>query len=212
MNRVTSNGERLDLGSCEALEVVLKSLRFDFINLRAARLEENGASSLLDMILYYESTAHLDLSDNTHHEVPKDSSKAGSVAVWHARTLSALKSNRSLLELHLSNNMLNSYQDAMQLGDLLRYNRTLQTLELSHNAIADAGHAEVEQGAVGHQRLSEGLQPAVPQAVVSHVQHLQAPSSNTISPGDSKGKARYTKQQDGNRKFPRVNHSEQEHN
>ncbi|KAJ3613855.1 hypothetical protein NHX12_020099 [Muraenolepis orangiensis] len=59
-------GERLDLGTCEALEVVLKSLRFDFINLRAARLEENGASSLLDMILYYESTAHLDLSDNSH--------------------------------------------------------------------------------------------------------------------------------------------------
>lgn len=53
--------------------------------------------------------------------------------------VSALKSNRSLLELHLSNNMLNSYQDAMQLGDLLRYNRTLQTLELSHNAIGDAG-------------------------------------------------------------------------
>lgn len=122
-------GERLDHRSCEALEVVLKSLHFDFINLQAAQLEENvsfmsktyfahlhlpvaiqfhiqafpcirleaifflpkklhnipvkfgallslffplcffflfqGASSLLDMILYYESTTHLDISDNS---------------------------------------------------------------------------------------------------------------------------------------------------
>lgn len=34
-------GERLDHSSCEALEVVLKSLHFDFISLQAARLEEN---------------------------------------------------------------------------------------------------------------------------------------------------------------------------
>ncbi|XP_071387234.1 protein phosphatase 1 regulatory subunit 37-like, partial [Centroberyx affinis] len=58
-------GERLDHRSCEALEVILKSLHFDFINLQAAQLEENGASSLLDMILYYESTTHLDISDNS---------------------------------------------------------------------------------------------------------------------------------------------------
>lgn len=34
-------GERLDHSSCEALEVVLKSLHFDFISLQAAQLEEN---------------------------------------------------------------------------------------------------------------------------------------------------------------------------
>ncbi|KAK0131701.1 Protein phosphatase 1 regulatory subunit 37 [Merluccius polli] len=190
MKRLDLGGERLDLGSCEALEVVLKSLRFDFINLRAARLEENGASSLLDMILYYESTAHLDLSDNAHvgtsawralaHLIKqsvclsrldvcnvsmvdyraRSLSKAlqtGHLAVLHLDNtqlsgtplfslVGALKSNRALLELHLSNNMLNSYQDAMQLGDLLRYNRTLQTLELSDNAIADAGLEELCEG------------------------------------------------------------------
>ncbi|KAK5885849.1 hypothetical protein CesoFtcFv8_016945 [Champsocephalus esox] len=58
-------GERLDQRSCEALEAVLKSLHFDFINLQAAQLEENGAASLLDMMLYYESTTHLDISDNS---------------------------------------------------------------------------------------------------------------------------------------------------
>lgn len=51
----------------------------------------------------------------------------------------ALKMNRALQELHLTNNLLNSYQDALQLGDLLRYNTTLQTLEISNNAVADAG-------------------------------------------------------------------------
>lgn len=55
----------------------------------------------------------------------------------------ALKSNKALQELHLTNNLLNSYQDALQLGDLLRYNTTLQTLELSNNAVADAGRAFV---------------------------------------------------------------------
>lgn len=53
--------------------------------------------------------------------------------------VSALKTNKALHQLHLTNNLLNSYQDALQLGDLLRYNNTLQTLDLSCNAIADAG-------------------------------------------------------------------------
>lgn len=51
----------------------------------------------------------------------------------------ALKSNSALQELHLTNNQLNSYQDALQLGDLLRYNTTLGMLELSNNSLADAG-------------------------------------------------------------------------
>lgn len=51
----------------------------------------------------------------------------------------SLKSNKALQELQLTNNLLNSYQDAMQLGDLLHYNTTLLKLELSNNSIADAG-------------------------------------------------------------------------
>ncbi|XP_070698438.1 protein phosphatase 1 regulatory subunit 37 [Pempheris klunzingeri] len=183
-------GERLDHRSCEALEVVLKSLHFDFINLQAAQLEENGASSLLDMILYYESTTHLDISDNggmgtscwkalahlikqsvrlTRLDVcnvpvvdyPAQSlSKAlltSRLTVLHLHNaqlsgmplytlVGALKSNKALQELHLTNNLLNSYQDALQLGDLLRYNTTLQTLELSNNAVADAGLEELCDG------------------------------------------------------------------
>ncbi|XP_039642237.1 protein phosphatase 1 regulatory subunit 37 isoform X2 [Perca fluviatilis] len=183
-------GERLDHRSCEALEVVLKSLHFDFINLQAAQLEENGASSLLDMILYYESTTHLDISDNSSmgtlcwralaHLIKQSvrlsrldvcnvpmvdySAQALSKALLTSRLtvlhlhnaqlsgmplytlVGALKSNKNLQELHLTNNLLNSYQDALHLGDLIRYNTTLQTLELSSNAVADAGLEELCDG------------------------------------------------------------------
>ncbi|XP_052009405.1 protein phosphatase 1 regulatory subunit 37-like [Xyrauchen texanus] len=57
--------ERLDYCSCESLEEILKSVQFDFISLQGAELEENGASSLLDMFLYYESATHLDVSSNS---------------------------------------------------------------------------------------------------------------------------------------------------
>ncbi|KAI9520637.1 hypothetical protein NQZ68_015177 [Dissostichus eleginoides] len=57
----------------------------------------------------------------------------------HQSVMSALKWNRALQQLHLTNNLLNSYQDALHLGDLLRYNTTLHTLELSSNAVADDG-------------------------------------------------------------------------
>ncbi|KAM8915782.1 protein phosphatase 1 regulatory subunit 37 [Spinachia spinachia] len=183
-------GERLDLRSCEALEVVLKSLHFDFINLQAAQLEENGASSLLEMILYYESTAHLDISDNSSMgtwcwralaHLIKQSVRLSRLDVcnvpvvdYPARSLSkalltsrltvlhlhnaklsgmplytlvgALKSNKALKELHLTNNLLNSHPDSLHLGDLLRYNTTLHTLDLGSNVVADAGLEELCDG------------------------------------------------------------------
>uniref|UniRef100_A0A3P9IFH8 Protein phosphatase 1 regulatory subunit 37 n=1 Tax=Oryzias latipes TaxID=8090 RepID=A0A3P9IFH8_ORYLA len=129
--------------------------------------------SLLDMILYYESTTYLDISDNASMgtsawralahlikqsvrlsrldvcnvslvDYPARSlSKAlltSRLSVLHLHngqlsgtplfTLGALKHNRALQELHLTNNLLNSYQDSMQLGDLLRFNTTIHTLEL----------------------------------------------------------------------------------
>lgn len=53
----------------------------------------------------------------------------------------SLKKNIALQELYLCDNELNSFHDAMQLGELLKYNRTLRTLDLSNNAISDLGKA-----------------------------------------------------------------------
>ncbi|XP_019909447.2 protein phosphatase 1 regulatory subunit 37 [Esox lucius] len=180
-------GERLDSHSCEALEVILKSLSFDFINLQAAELEENGVSSLLDMILYYESTTHLDISDNTgmgisgwkalSHLIKQSVClcrldvcnvalqqypvQVLSTALLNSRLtvlrlqsaqlsgrplftlVGALKNNRMLRELYLSNNGLNSEQDSMQIRDLLRYNSIIHYLDLSNNTISDSGLEEI---------------------------------------------------------------------
>ncbi|KAF4102079.1 hypothetical protein G5714_016879 [Onychostoma macrolepis] len=65
INTLKLNSEQLDYCSCESLEEILKSVQFDFISLQGAELEENGASSLLDMFLYYESATHLDVSSNS---------------------------------------------------------------------------------------------------------------------------------------------------
>uniref|UniRef100_A0AAR2J201 Uncharacterized protein n=1 Tax=Pygocentrus nattereri TaxID=42514 RepID=A0AAR2J201_PYGNA len=166
-----------------SLEEILKSVQFNLINLQGAGLEENGASSLLDMILYYESATHLDISSNASLgvsgwqalarllrqsgclwrldacnipmlEYPAQAlSKAllsSRLTVLHLENtclsgkplftlVGALKKNSALQELYLCDNELNSYQDAMQLGELLKYNHTLKALNLSNNTVSDTG-------------------------------------------------------------------------
>ncbi|MFT7801802.1 protein phosphatase 1 regulatory subunit 37-like [Arapaima gigas] len=154
-----------------------------------------GASSLLDMILYYESTAHLDISSNTNigvwgwkslshliwqsgclrrldvsnMPVLEDAARMLSGALLGSRLtvlclensclsgrplftlVGALKKNTSLQELCLASNRLNSFQDSMQLGDLLKHNRCLQCLDLGNNLISDEGLREICEG-LGAQR------------------------------------------------------------
>uniref|UniRef100_A0A4W4HD43 Protein phosphatase 1 regulatory subunit 37 n=1 Tax=Electrophorus electricus TaxID=8005 RepID=A0A4W4HD43_ELEEL len=160
---------------------ILKSVQFNLINLQGAELDENGATSLMDMILYYKSATHLDVSSNTSmgvsgwqalsyllkqclrrldacnislQDYPVQAlSKAlhtSRLTVLHLENtclsgrplftlVGSLKKNTVLQELYLCDNELNSYQDSMQLGLLLKYNRTLQTLDLSNNTISDSG-------------------------------------------------------------------------
>ncbi|XP_061118563.1 protein phosphatase 1 regulatory subunit 37 [Conger conger] len=183
-------GERLDYHACESLEDILKLVQFDFISLRETQLEENGASSLLDMFLYYESAAHLDISSNTNlgisgwqalsrlvqrssclwrldacdMAIPEYPAQALSKALLGSSLavlclensglsgrplftlVNTLKENTSLQELYLANNNLNSFQDAMQLGDLLKYNRCLKSLDMSNNQISDSGLEEICEG------------------------------------------------------------------
>ncbi|XP_047677464.1 protein phosphatase 1 regulatory subunit 37 isoform X2 [Tachysurus fulvidraco] len=183
-------GVRLDYRSCESLEEILKSVRFNLINLQGADLEENGASSLMDMISYYESATHLDVSCNKSMGVSGWQALSRllkqSKTLWRldacnipiqdypAQALSrallssrltelhlentrlsgrplftlvcSLKKNIALQELYLCDNELNSFNDSMQLGELLKHNRTLRTLDLSNNAISDSGLEELCDG------------------------------------------------------------------
>ncbi|XP_028294431.1 protein phosphatase 1 regulatory subunit 37 [Gouania willdenowi] len=143
-------GERLDHRSCEALEVVLKSLHFDFISLHAAQLEENGASSLLDMILYYESTAHLDISDNSSmgtlgwralaHLIKQSVGLTRldlcnmALLDYPAQALSKALLTSRLSVLHLNNAQL-SGRPLYTLVGALKTNRALKELQLANNSL-----------------------------------------------------------------------------
>ncbi|KAM9048619.1 protein phosphatase 1 regulatory subunit 37 isoform 2-T2 [Megaptera novaeangliae] len=150
-----------------------------------------GASALFDMIEYYESATHLNISFNKHigtrgwqaaaHMMRKTSclqyldarntplldhaapfvARAlrirSSLAVLHLENASlsgrplmllatALKMNMTLRELYLADNKLNGLQDSAQLGNLLKFNCSLQILDLRNNHVLDSGLAYICEG------------------------------------------------------------------
>lgn len=66
INCLDLKGEKLDYKTCEALEEVFKRLQFKVVDLEQTNLDEDGASALFDMIEYYESATHLNISFNKH--------------------------------------------------------------------------------------------------------------------------------------------------
>lgn len=184
-------GEKLDYKACEALEEVFKRLQFKVVDLEQTNLDEDGASALFDMIEYYESATHLNISFNKHigtrgwqaaaHMMRKTSclqyldarntplldhsapfvARAlrirSSLAVLHLENASlsgrplvllatALKMNMNLRELYLADNKLNGLQDSAQLGNLLKFNCSLQILDLRNNHVLDSGLAYICEG------------------------------------------------------------------
>uniref|UniRef100_A0A8C5KQ14 Protein phosphatase 1 regulatory subunit 37 n=1 Tax=Jaculus jaculus TaxID=51337 RepID=A0A8C5KQ14_JACJA len=184
-------GEKLDYKTCEALEEVFKRLQFKVVDLEQTSLDEDGASALFDMIEYYESATHLNISFNKHigtrgwqaaaHMMRKTSclqyldarntplldhsapfvARAlrirSSLAVLHLENASlsgrplmllatALKMNMNLRELYLADNKLNGLQDSAQLGNLLKFNCSLQILDLRNNHVLDSGLAYICEG------------------------------------------------------------------
>uniref|UniRef100_A0A452SQ04 Protein phosphatase 1 regulatory subunit 37 n=1 Tax=Ursus americanus TaxID=9643 RepID=A0A452SQ04_URSAM len=184
-------GEKLDYKTCEALEEVFKRLQFRVVDLEQTNLDEDGASALFDMIEYYESATHLNISFNKHigtrgwqaaaHMMRKTSclqyldarntplldhsapfvARAlrirSSLAVLHLENASlsgrplmllatALKMNVNLRELYLADNKLNGLQDSAQLGNLLKFNCSLQILDLRNNHVLDSGLAYICEG------------------------------------------------------------------
>ncbi|XP_039526930.1 protein phosphatase 1 regulatory subunit 37 [Pimephales promelas] len=144
------SGERLDYCSCESLEEILKSVQFDFISLQGAELEENGASSLLDMFLYYESATHLNMSSNSGMGYSGWLSLSHllrrSGCLWRldacnvpmvdyaAQALSKALLTSRLTVLHLENTCL-SGKPLFTLVGALKRNSALQELYLSENKL-----------------------------------------------------------------------------
>ncbi|XP_056652339.1 protein phosphatase 1 regulatory subunit 37 [Monodelphis domestica] len=184
-------GEKLDYKACEALEEIFKRLQFKVVDLEQTSLDEDGASALFDMIEYYESATHLNISFNKHigtrgwqaaahmmrktnclqyldaHNTPLLDHSApfvaralrisSSLTVLHLENASlsgrplvllatALKMNMNLRELYLADNKLNGLQDSAQLGNLLKFNCSIQILDLRNNHVLDSGLAYICEG------------------------------------------------------------------
>ncbi|XP_068601381.1 protein phosphatase 1 regulatory subunit 37 [Brachionichthys hirsutus] len=144
-------GEKLDYKACESLEEILKRVQFKVIDLEQTSLDEDGASSLFDMIEYYESATHLNISSNKHigtrgwqaaaHMMRKTSSLQyldarntpllDNSAPFVAR---ALRISGSLAVLHLENAGL-SGRPLMLLATALKMNMNLRELYLADNKL-----------------------------------------------------------------------------
>lgn len=61
------------------------------------------------------------------------------VTPTHPLPATALKMNMNLQELYLADNKLNGLQDSAQLGNLLKFNCSLQILDLRNNHVLDSG-------------------------------------------------------------------------
>ncbi|NXK91731.1 PPR37 phosphatase, partial [Formicarius rufipectus] len=144
-------GEKLDYKACEALEEIFKRLQFKLVDLEQTSLDEDGASALFDMIEYYESATHLNISFNKHigtrgwqaaaHMMRKTSCLQyldarntpllDSAAPFVAR---ALRISSSLAVLHLESVAL-SGRPLLLLATALKMNMNLRELYLADNKL-----------------------------------------------------------------------------
>ncbi|CAN9511416.1 unnamed protein product [Ophioblennius macclurei] len=144
-------GEKLDYKACESLEEILKRVQFKVIDLEQTNLDEDGASALFDMIEYYESATHLNISFNKHigtrgwqaaaHMMRKTSSlqyldARNTPLLDHSAPFvaRALRISGSLAILHLENAGL-SGRPLMLLATALKMNMNLRELYLADNKL-----------------------------------------------------------------------------
>uniref|UniRef100_A0A4W6EUN9 Protein phosphatase 1 regulatory subunit 37 n=1 Tax=Lates calcarifer TaxID=8187 RepID=A0A4W6EUN9_LATCA len=158
-------GEKLDYKACESLEEILKRVQFKVIDLEQTNLDEDGASALFDMIEYYESATHLNISFNKHigtrgwqaaaHMMRKTSSlqyldARNTPLLDHSAPFvaRALRISGSLAVLHLENAGLSAtaLKMNMNLRELYLFNYNIQILDLRNNHILDSGLAYVCEG------------------------------------------------------------------
>ncbi|KAK1154545.1 protein phosphatase 1 regulatory subunit 37-like [Acipenser oxyrinchus oxyrinchus] len=152
-------GEKLDYKSCDALEEVFKRVQFKVVDLEQTNLDEDGASALIDMIEYYESATHLNISFNKHigtrgwqaaaHMIRKTNclqylDARNTPLLDHSAPFvaRALRISSSLGVLHLENAGL-SGRPLMLLATALKMNMNLRELYLADNklnGLQDSAH------------------------------------------------------------------------
>ncbi|XP_075043243.1 protein phosphatase 1 regulatory subunit 37 [Mixophyes fleayi] len=144
-------GERLDHKACEALEEIFKRVQFKMVDLEQTNLDEDGASALFDMIEYYESATHLNISFNKHigtrgwQAAAHMMRKTNCLQYLDARNTPlldhsapfvarALRISSSLTVLHLENTSI-SGRPLMLLATALKMNIVLRELYLADNRL-----------------------------------------------------------------------------
>ncbi|XP_069602925.1 protein phosphatase 1 regulatory subunit 37 [Ranitomeya imitator] len=144
-------GEKLDHKACEALEEIFKRVQFKMVDLEQTNLDEDGASALFDMIEYYESATHLNISFNKHigtrgwQAATHMMRKTNCLQYLDARNTPlldhsapfvarALRISSSLTVLHLENTSL-SGRPLMLLATALKMNIVLRELYLADNRL-----------------------------------------------------------------------------
>ncbi|XP_074990554.1 protein phosphatase 1 regulatory subunit 37 isoform X2 [Calonectris borealis] len=164
-------GEKLDYKACEALEEIFKRVQFKIVDLEQTSLDEDvsgldlsrllvpvsqltsfvGASALFDMIEYYESATHLNISFNKHigtrgwQAAAHMMRKTNCLQYLDARNTPlldhsapfvarALRISSSLVVLHLENASL-SGRPLMLLATALKMNVNLRELYLADNKL-----------------------------------------------------------------------------
>lgn len=144
-------GEKLDYKACESLEEIFKRVQFKVVDLEQTNLDEDGASALFDMIEYYESATHLNISFNKHigtrgwqaaaHMMRKTSSlqyldARNTPLLDHSAPFvaRALRISGSLAVLHLENAGI-SGRPLMLLATALKMNMNLRELYLADNKL-----------------------------------------------------------------------------
>ncbi|KAM6325750.1 LOW QUALITY PROTEIN: protein phosphatase 1 regulatory subunit 37 [Alca torda] len=145
-------GEKLDYKACEALEEIFRRVQFKIVDLEQTSLDEDGASALFDMIEYYESATHLNISFNKHigtrgwQAAAHMMRKTNCLQYLDARNTPlldhsapfvarALRISSSLVVLHLENASLSGRPLMLLVTTALKMNMNLRELYLADNKL-----------------------------------------------------------------------------
>ncbi|XP_076032856.1 uncharacterized protein LOC143020367 [Oratosquilla oratoria] len=144
-------GHRLDISQCEGLEEILRRVQFKSLDLESCSLDDDTAIPLFDMIEYYDTATHLNISGNFKISIrgwqacSRMLKRTPSVEYLDARSTNLNEQNMPILgralrlgarlhTLHLENCNLTG-RPLIMLSAALKLNETLCELYLSDNRI-----------------------------------------------------------------------------